>query len=238
MNTVLCMKWGTVYGPEYVTKLASMVGRNLTLPHRFICLTDDPAGIAPEVECRPIPAIELGSTPDFSGWRKIASFSPALNDLPGDILFLDLDLVVTGNIDCFFEHPGAFCIIENWTQMGRGVGNSSVYRFTSGGDFNHIFDDFQSRVEEVVTGYSNEQTYISQVAKTVTFWPDAWCRSFKRHCLPGGLRNWFQTPRLPSGARIVVFHGHPKPPDAARGVWPDRPLRRIRPAPWIDKHWH
>lgn len=238
MNTVLCMKWGTRYGPEYVNKLASMVRRNLDLPHRFVCLTDDATGVDHKVECRPIPPIDLGKTPLLSPWKKIASFSPELNDLPGQILFLDVDLVITSRIDAFFTHPGAFCIIENWTQQGRGVGNSSVYRFASGGAFNHIFEDFQSRVEEVLAGYPNEQAYISQAAREVTFWPDSWCRSFKRHCLPGGLMNWFRTPRLPDGAKIVVFHGHPKPPEAARGEWPERPLKRIRPAPWINEYWH
>ena len=48
------------------------------------------------------------------------------------ILFLDLDLVIVASIDCLFAHPGAFCIIENWTQRGRGIGNSSVFRFEAG----------------------------------------------------------------------------------------------------------
>ena len=37
---VLCMKWGTKYGPEYVNRLYSMVRRHLNGDFRFICLTD------------------------------------------------------------------------------------------------------------------------------------------------------------------------------------------------------
>lgn len=236
MNTVLCMKWGTVYGPEYVDKLHSMVQRHLSLPHRFVCLTDDRAGIDPATECRPLPAIELPGVPSFSGWRKLSSFSPELNDLGGPILFLDLDLVITDNIDVFFTHPGEFCIIENWTQMNQGIGNSSVYRYELP-KHNYVFEDWQRRGSEILMQHRNEQIYLSSVAKPLTFWPDEWCRSFKRHCLPGGVRNWFVTPRRPEDAKIIVFHGHPKPPDAARGVWPQR-FKRMRPAPWIEEFWY
>ena len=45
MATILCMKWGKKYGPEYVNRLHSMVSRHLTIPHRFVCLTDDKTGL-------------------------------------------------------------------------------------------------------------------------------------------------------------------------------------------------
>ena len=40
-NLIFCMKWGTLYGPEYVNTLYSMVKRNLTLDFRMVCFTDD-----------------------------------------------------------------------------------------------------------------------------------------------------------------------------------------------------
>ena len=46
MATVLCMKWGRRYDPDYVNKLYNMVRRNLTRAHRFLCLTDEPQGFA------------------------------------------------------------------------------------------------------------------------------------------------------------------------------------------------
>ena len=38
---ILCMKWGTKYGPEYVNRLYAMVRRHLSGDFRFVCLTDD-----------------------------------------------------------------------------------------------------------------------------------------------------------------------------------------------------
>ena len=45
LRNVICMKWGTKYGPEYVNRLYAMVRRHLTGDFRMVCLTDDPTGI-------------------------------------------------------------------------------------------------------------------------------------------------------------------------------------------------
>ena len=39
--TVLCVKFGTKYGREYIERLRNMVSRHLTVPYEFVCLTDD-----------------------------------------------------------------------------------------------------------------------------------------------------------------------------------------------------
>ena len=48
---VLCIKWGDMYGPEYVNIMYGMVARNLTGAFRLVCFTDDRTGVRPEVEC-------------------------------------------------------------------------------------------------------------------------------------------------------------------------------------------
>ena len=48
---VICMKWGTKYGPEYVNRLYAMVSRHLTLDFQMVCLTDNADGIHPNVRC-------------------------------------------------------------------------------------------------------------------------------------------------------------------------------------------
>jgi hypothetical protein len=233
-RSVLCMKWGDRYGSEYVNRLYAMVARNLTLRHRFICLTDDPGGIRPEVDCRALPEIELADAPPHSGWRKLSCLGVELGDR-GQVLFLDLDLVIVANIDCLFAHPGAFCIIENWTQRGRGIGNSSVFRFQAGAH-RPVLQRFCADAAKVIRSWPNEQTYLTRSVGEVTFWPQAWCRSFKHDCLPARPLRPFRQARIPADARIVVFHGDPKPPDAARGVWPSR-IAGFRPVPWIEEHW-
>lgn len=239
-NYVICMKWGTLYGPAYVNILHAMVKRNLSIDYTFVCFTDDRTGIDPEIECRDIPEIPLGSAHPLSGWRKLASLSPKLG-LDGTILFLDLDLIVTGPIDDLFTFkPGDFCIIENWSQRNQMVGNSSVYRYES--DAHHaIFDHFSQNVENVYKNYCSEQEYLTRKVaetQTVQFWPDTWVRSFKRHSLPNRLIQRFVAPKLPEGCKILVFHGPPKPLEAAVGYWDNKGrMKRARPAPWVMNYW-
>ena len=56
---VLCMKWGTKYGADYVNRLYGMVKRHLTLDFTMVCLTDDSRGIDQAVRCYPLPALNL-----------------------------------------------------------------------------------------------------------------------------------------------------------------------------------
>ncbi len=65
---ILCMKWGTKYGPEYVNRLYAMVRRHLSGDFRFVCLTDDDKGIRSEVQCLPIPPLDLPLGIPERGW--------------------------------------------------------------------------------------------------------------------------------------------------------------------------
>jgi len=56
--TIICMKWGTRYGPEYVNRLLAGVLRHTKMPVRFICFTDDGTGLHPKVEVMPLPHIQ------------------------------------------------------------------------------------------------------------------------------------------------------------------------------------
>lgn len=242
-NYVICMKWGTQYGPEYVNILAAMAKRHLTVPYTFVCFTDDTRGIDAHIETRDIPEIPLGSAPIWSGWRKLSSLSPKLGLDGGTVLFLDLDVVIMENMDSFFTHaPNEFCIIENWTQLGQGIGNSSIYRYQANAHAD-VFASFSADPEFVYKNFSNEQEYLTKmVAKThkIVWWPETWSRSFKRHCVPRGLLRFFCTPKPPKDCKILVFHGPPKPLDAARGIWAKDGGKRgkfLRPAAWIADHW-
>ncbi len=127
MVNVVCMKWGRKYGPAYVNILRRMVARNLTRPHRFVCFTEQTDGLDPEVEVLPLPECRVPARPEIEAWRKISLFTPQLG-LSGPTLFLDLDVVITGSLDPFFDYePGRFCIIHNWTHPDRRVVRSRIH---------------------------------------------------------------------------------------------------------------
>jgi hypothetical protein len=241
-QTVICIKWGTRYGVDYVNRLASMVSRNTRRPTRIVCFTDRPEGIDPGVETAPLPPINIPERVQWVGWRKLSLWQHPLLDLEGDVLFLDLDVVVTGPLDDFFDfEPGRYCVAKNWSEPKLRVGNTSVYRFPVG-RMTHIFEEFNRDAERILAQYRNEQKYISGEAKDMVFWPPAWCVSFKHSLLPHWPLNFIQTPRLPPTARVVAFTGKPDPDEARDGHWPVRQAwkrlyKHVRPTPWIGEHW-
>jgi hypothetical protein len=107
---------------------------------------------------------------------------------------------------------------------------------------------FEAHPLEVITTFGTaSQEYLSSRVilwqGRLIFWPEGWCRSFKKHCLPPWYLRPFRTPVLPLGTRLLAFHGAPKADDAIAGRWGRRvPLHKriyktIRPSPWLRAYW-
>jgi hypothetical protein len=79
LRNVICMKWGTKYGPEYVNRLYAMVRRHLTGDFRMVCLTDDSKGIRAKCSAFPFrrwicrPASRSAAGPSWSRFRRICT---------------------------------------------------------------------------------------------------------------------------------------------------------------------
>jgi hypothetical protein len=237
-RVVLCMKWGSKYGPEYVDRLYGMVRRHLKGDFRFVCLTDRSEGVRAEVECMTIPDLALPEGIPERGWTKLTTFEADLHGLKGTALFLDLDVVIVDDITPFFELPGEFLIIHDWKRPWRVTGNSSVYRFELGAHAD-VLDGFRRDHERIRAEFRNEQAWLSDVihrAGQLKYWPAEWCASWKYHCVPRWPASFWRPPFAPKGARILIFHGVINPPDAIEGR-PTHRWRRALPAPWIADHW-
>jgi hypothetical protein len=219
-----------------------MIRRNTRRPTRLVCYTDDAVGIDPAVTTLPMLDLPLPSRVVKKPWRKIALWAPTLPGVEGDAVFLDLDVVVTGSIDGFFDYrpEATFCVIENWTQMGSGIGNTSCYRFRVGAH-SYIYDRMCRDPEGTVSAHPNSQTYISRTIREKTFWPATWCVSFKHTLIPRWPMNFFKPAPLPADTRVVCFTGKPDPDEARDGRWPAPWYKKIykvvRPTPWIAEHW-
>lgn len=252
---VLCIKWGTLYGPEYVNRLYDGVRRHLRRSFRFICMTDDGRQLQPGIEIYPLPQFELPAWEKDLIWRKLALFNSPLFDLRGAALFLDLDIVIVGSLDEFFDPPGAFHIIRDdelalpkwgrWLNPGRAiklrrVGNTSVMRFEAGAHGYipaHYLADPQKAMREQLS--DREQELVTDEIHRrglLQYWPKGWCVSFKNQCVPLLAASYWRNPSPPPGAKIVVFAGKLKIPDAIAqrgGSW----YRRIGPSPWLAQAW-
>lgn len=242
-QTVICLKWGDRYGPEYVNRLHRMVSANTQRPLRFVCITDDVTGIDPQIETMPMPPFDLPEAMRFHPFRRMFLFDAAVGDLSGPVLHLDLDLLVTGPIDPLFDHDpdSRFITIENWTQPGQGIGNMSVFRYRIG-ELQEVWRRFRPDPMAMMDLYRNSQTFVSRTLGTVDFYPAPWCLSFKHSLVPRWPLNFFVAPRLPADAKIVAFTGKPDIDEAMRGEWPTtspwkKLYKSIRPSPWIADHW-
>ncbi|UOM34202.1 hypothetical protein [Acuticoccus sp. I52.16.1] len=242
-QTVVCMKWGTVYGSDYANTLFNMVRRHTARPLRFVCFTDDSTGLDPSIEAMPLPPIDLPPSHINKAWRKIALTQAGVGGLAGRFLFLDLDVVITGSIDDFFDFApeATYCVIENWTQKGSGIGNTSVFRLTVGAH-TEVYETLMADPAGTVARHPNSQTFKSRTISSKTFWPAPWCVSFKHTLMPPFPLNYLRTARLSAGAKVVCFTGYPNPDHARDGVWPEKTWykrlhKHVRPVPWIAQHW-
>jgi len=240
MQTVVCMRWGDRFPVDYVNRLYRGVMRNVARPTRFVALTDDASGLDDGIEPRAIPPIRLPATGlGGSPWRKLALWSRDIG-LAGDLLFLDLDVVVVGGLDAFFDYePGKLAIIRDWS--AKATGNSSVMRFPAGAA-PHLVERFEADPLGKRRLYSNEQAYLCRESQLpIVFWPKEWAPGFKAMMLPRFPLNLFQNVKLPEGVRVVVFTGRPRPHEAVRGEWPasgwKKIYKRVRPVGWLEDHW-
>lgn len=240
---ILTLKWGDRYSSIFVNRLYWSVQRHLTRDFRFFCFTDDGSGLVPGIETRPLPSIDLPGSHARTTWLKLGLFKDDHRDIVGDCLFLDLDLIILENIDCFFDHmPGKRCIIHNWIQAHMilkkrpDIGNSSVFRWRAG-TMQFAVDKFHSEIEWALANFRPPQAYLTYALGEKHWWPESWVKSFKRHCIPAFPLNLAMSPRIPTDARILVFHGRPDPDEAIGGYRAQRLHRRTRPARWIADYW-
>lgn len=217
---VVCIKWGDKYASSYVTKLASMVARHLPIAHEFICFTENPVE---GVRCYPL----LCDLPTW--WSKVGLFQPGMFD--GDVLYLDLDVVITGSlmplVECLHGDPSKLWALDDFSYSllrpkqdldtltrrllgGTGTINSSVMLW-NGECGQSVWDKFHPSIMDVLHG---DQNWITQCLwpEGIALLPQAAVGSYKY----GQLR---QEPIK----SVMVFHGPPKPAE-------------VRDA-WVREHW-
>lgn len=194
--TVACVNEGTKYDPKYVHILYNMVKRHLDMPFEFICLTDKPENYADA----PFKAIkEQSGLPGW--WAKLGLFNRA-NGLSGRVLYLDLDVVVVSSLDKFIKkHKRGFWIIRDWLD---GMYNSSVMLFTAEKHYD-IYDQFNWRDMGAI---KTDQHFIYKKYGECKIFKSEDIQSYKQDACEEAFGK---------DAKVVVFHGYPKPPDC--GGW-------------------
>lgn len=116
MINIVCLlrQGGKVgYSAAWVDKLHRAVKRNVTVDHRFICVSDC------EVNCE---RIEL-QYQDRGFWAKLELFRPGL--FQGPVLYIDLDTVICGNIDSIIARCRGHDFVM-WLERDKNIHSSAL----------------------------------------------------------------------------------------------------------------
>lgn len=226
--TVVFMKWFDpngrwnkrfIYGPEHVNRARRMVDRHLKVPHRFVLVTNDAAGIDSDITIVPLrpDLLALGHR-----WPKMILFAPEARELFGQrLLYLDIDLVIVGDITPLISHHN-FRILRAFTR--RMPYNSSMMLLRTGSR-DQVWRDFKPEhaadlVEENGISASDQYWIAKSLGDREATWGEDNGVILYRRKIHG------EAP-LPPTARIVFFPGpvDPSMPDLQQAH------------PWIRENW-
>ena len=184
MNKIVTLRVGDKYGPEYPAKLLNGLQRYTTQSFVFECITKE----------------------EFPGWwNKLLLFPPAER-----IVFLDLDIVITGNIDFLFDYDGPFCAWKDPWAFGC---NTSVMSIAAGYGV-RIREAFLRNPDAIMRAFHGDQDVVNYIIGVDKIdWWDYRVASYKADKMQDGFRK----------TSIVVFHGDPKPHTFANG--------------WVHDNW-
>lgn len=196
MKFVCVYKTGGDFTAEYVHRLYEMLDRNIDLPFQFICLTDSDEDVPGKRKL----------TYNWQGWwSKLEIF-----EIEGPCIYFDLDTMVVGNITEFVWNlaranaSDKMYMLTPFNKHRRSQG-----KFASGimawiGDWRWLTRTFDP---SAMLNYKGDQVYINEalIKEGALIHPisnliDGIC-SYKWHCRKG----------VPEPAKIVCFHGNPRP---------------------------
>ena len=244
MISVVCWLWDDPlfknrdkfrYTVEHVVRLRRSVERHLTMPHRFLCVTDRPQSAFPDgVEAIPLwdDLARHGSC-----YRRLKAFSPEMKDILGErFVSVDIDCVVTGDLDPLFSRPEDFVIWQDFSPIQPYCG--SMFMMTAGSR-SEVWTTFSIEAAtdaKEERGYvGSDQAWISSVIPSAAMWTrkdgvysvrDKTFGAGKIHSFRGMLQRGATRP-LPDDARIVFFHGARDPSLAD--------FQKV--LPWIEEHF-
>lgn len=210
---VACVRTGTSYHFEYVTKLRNMVARHLHCRYEMVCLTDQPE------RCEGINFIDVAEIGLKSWWAKLILFAPEWRALH-KVVYCDLDTVIIKDITPLAGVPGEFSILESPVRR-EGIDypckyNSSVM-VIGGGQCEFMWAKFEARRAALIelAGNYGDQKVIEEL------YPEA---QLLNQLMPKGFFCNYRhlTMHQPRSA-IINFGGKHKP--------------HVCPIPWVQEAW-
>jgi len=225
MIHIVCLKWGEKFSPIYVNNLYKGIKSNSTVDFKFHCFTDNSAMINSDIIVHNLPSNNLEGW-----WNKLYLFSNDIAIPYGEkILFVDLDTIITNNIDDLLTHiPRSIVGLRSFfkpTVFASGL--MLWYHGVHSHVWSNFIEDPEKHIKRIKLG--GDQIWIGENVKDPEYWQDLFPEkvvSYKAHCSKG----------LPDKASIVCYHGTPSIiqsyTETVRnrdGVW--------NPQEWVKNYW-
>lgn len=201
------------FSGDDVARLEAGVSRHLQEPYRFVCLTNMADEIDPTLGIEIIP-IEH----NWPGWwSKMELFR-----LPGPLLYFDLDTAITGDLTDIAEQAEEwqFTALRDFYRekglgsglMGWGVPMTRLYdEFTA--NPGHWWNHYMTRGDQA---FIEDHVNLGAVARWQDVLPGQ-VVSYKAHVRATTRSHESGTGAVPGNARVICFHGKPKPAELPAG---------------------
>lgn len=230
------------FAAKHVNILRASIARHYARPHRFVCITDDAEGLAPDVEVFEMPVTGLEHLKTLrppatrhnsrgqitrriqfpSCYRRLWMFSREAQQLGEWVFCLDLDCLIVSNIEPLIDDfPGDFVGWQRAPNPRRvkPALAGAVYKLRTG-SHTEVWDDFdpeKSPRRAAEAGYSgSDQAWMSyKLMPLEGMWTDA-----------DGLGKPHEDGLRPSD-RILFTAGYAPP-------WSEEYARK---RPWVGERW-
>lgn len=230
MLSVVTWRWGTLYGPEYVNILRSMLDRHLHVPHRLFCVTDDASGLDGDIAVVPMPDLPWAS---FRCRRRLWHYDTDRIALFGTrMLHIDLDTVITDDITSLLDTDAPF---KCWRADYATPTYSPAFALMTTGILNGLWDAYRADPvgypEHTGVRDASDLAMLNHYLKP-RFSPPYWDASdgFATYFGNGygryahlGVSVMDET--LPPGTRVVIMGGA------------DKEALDTHSRAWIQEHW-
>lgn len=207
MLTVVTWRWGDKYGGEYVDRLLAGLRRHLRQSHKVVvaCASTQDEHLTRIKGC----------------FARLRMFDPEWQlqhgILPDErVVCLDLDLIVTGDLDPLFDRPEPFVILQGVNASNPCPYNGSVWMLR-GGYRPDVWSDFSLDAAQRIPlhEFPDDQGWFWQKLPGAAGWQAGSKSGIYGFQKPG----WPKGDALPAGARLIAFPGWRDPSKFAHLDW-------------------
>jgi len=224
MLSVVTLKWGDKFPPRYYSILERMLPRWLHIDHRFICVTDDPDGLSPDIEVIPLQDGDMYP----AQWTYMNMFSPQPYGIEGRILLLDVGIVIVGDLMPMIRMKGDFICGRDWFYPEQEYDGNVLLIDEGSESANKVWMKFKENPELIMHKYKNLQPFLYDELPGQPTWPEGWVVSYKKTASTVEKR----VGGVPPGAKVICFHGSPLPHQVIKNK-----KGMFGPDPWIAQYW-